>query len=598
MNEHHPYDQLLRDKLNRLPVPDVQKTWPEMRMLLDKEMPEGGRSRRRGGWWFFSAILIFIIAGSWTLLTLNFSKQNVDPPLSATKSKLSPPGTGPGTDKAKAGTLKDSEKPRVEDDKILLSKEEGPDNNENSNQPLAVRTVKEGEQTKSIPDGTGPAVINPGIGDKSIGDKSIGDMSAGEKATGSKATEEKATGSKAIGERAIGDRTTGDKSTEVKAPGDRSRGAKSTGAKSMGEKSTGEKAIIETATGNNRSTTREKGNSKNSPDPGSSDKSPGAIVGLTTDPSASIKSPSVSTTAVDGFDEKQKGLTAAAISEIESLHSASFAETIDSINKDYGSYITYAPVSRKYYRQNKKYGRPANVRAPYTTVGRNFAIGLSLPLVFPLGDQQALSYNVNAGPNTATDYIPAPHAQYHFNGKVYLQSELQVLSPQYIKPALLYQSKTSNNFYQTTSSVSAQKLYYFNVPVSLHYSPFKHFYMGTGLQFSSLLSGVAMHEQQRTGMVSSDSIYTVSYSKFSNDSISNKLSGSEMRLMLDANYYWNKFTVGLRYNQALSNYVSTRAAPSVPLTVDKNKSLQFYLRYNLWEDKKRKNVGSQTLAAK
>lgn len=179
-----------------------------------------------------------------------------------------------------------------------------------------------------------------------------------------------------------------------------------------------------------------------------------------------------------------------------------------------------------------------------------------------------------------------------------MQSELQVLSPQYIKPALLYQTQTSNNFYKTTSSVSAQKLYYFNVPLSLHYSPFKNFFMGTGLQFSSLLSGVALTEEQRTGMVSSDSLYTATYSKFKNDSLSDKLSGSEMRLMLDANYYWNKFTVGLRYNQALSNYVSTRAAPSVPMTIDKNKSLQFYLRYNLWEDKKRKTPNIPTLVVK
>jgi hypothetical protein len=275
---------------------------------------------------------------------------------------------------------------------------------------------------------------------------------------------------------------------------------------------------------------------------------------------------------------------------------ASFAEEFDSLEYHPSETVRYAPVSRKYYRQHKKYGKPVNIKEPYTTVGRNFAIGLSLPLAFPLGDQKALAYNVNAGANTATDYIPAPHVQYHFNSKAYVQSELQVMSPQFIRPVLLYQHQYANSTSSTTNSVYARKLYYFNVPISLHYSPFKHFYMGTGLQFSSLLSGVAMHEQLRSGMVPGDSIYNVRYARFSNDSISNKLNSSEMRLMLDANYYWHKFTVGLRYNQALSNYVSTRAAANIPYTLDKNKSLQFYMRYNLWEDKKRKNASPRMVS--
>jgi hypothetical protein len=558
MNDQHPYDQLIRDKLNRLPVPDVQKTWPDMRILLDDEMPEGGRSRRRGGWWFFSAVLIFIIVGSWTLLTLNFSKQNVDPPLTATNT-TSPPATGTVAEKANTGTLKDSEKSGVEDDKILLTKEEGSDNNEVSSE-----NKEEGPKNKEGPE----------------------NKEAPENKEGPANKKERPENKEAIRDnnettiQPLTVRTVKDGKQAKSIPGNI------------------DPALVAVATGN-KSTNGVKGNRKNNSGPASSDKLPGAIGPLTKDSFESKKSPLVSTAIVGVYDDTQDDLIdATTIKNIERSPSTSYAQRIDSINKNYGSYITYAPVSRKYYRKNKKYGRPANVRPPYTTEGRNFALGLSLPLVFPLGDQQALSYNVNAGPNTATDYIPAPHAQYHFNDKVYLQSELQVLSPQYIKPALLYQSKTSNNFYKTTSSVSAQKLYYFNVPLSLHYSPFKNFFMGTGLQFSSLLSGVALTEEQRTGMVSSDSMYTATYSKFRNDSISDKLSGSEMRLMLDANYYWNKFTVGLRYNQALSNYVSTRAAPSVPITVDKNKSLQFYLRYNLWEDKKRKTPNKQTLVVK
>ena len=112
---------------------------------------------------------------------------------------------------------------------------------------------------------------------------------------------------------------------------------------------------------------------------------------------------------------------------------------------------------------------------------------------------------------------------------------------------------------------------------------------GTGLQFSSLVSGVALREETSSTIGSASStLISQQYSKFKNDTLANRIDNSEFRLMLDANYYWKQFTVGLRYNQALSNYVNFRLNTVSPLFTDKNKSLQFYLRYNLWEDYKKK----------
>jgi Outer membrane protein beta-barrel domain len=181
--------------------------------------------------------------------------------------------------------------------------------------------------------------------------------------------------------------------------------------------------------------------------------------------------------------------------------------------------------------------------------------------------------------------------QYHLNSKVYLQTELQVANPQFIQPVLMYQTKTDipgTNSIQY-NSVYARKLYYFNIPVGIHYAPFQHFYLGTGLQFSSFISGVALEEKTSTVVGSgTNTLISEKYTKFKDDSLSGKIDNSEFRLMLDANYYWKQFTVGLRYNQALTNYVSFRLDPASPIFADKNKSLQFYLRYNFWERPKKK----------
>ncbi|MGZ5133524.1 MAG: hypothetical protein ACXWCG_00175 [Flavitalea sp.] len=261
---------------------------------------------------------------------------------------------------------------------------------------------------------------------------------------------------------------------------------------------------------------------------------------------------------------------------------------VDSLNKNYSRIFPANKPTASSATAKAKSAKAKNLAAGEN---KNLAFGFSLPMTFPLGDQKPGPYNVNAKPNTVTDYIPVPHLQYHVNNKVYLQTEIQLMKPQFIQPVLMYQHRTE---YPSTNSIHynsiyARKLYYFNIPVGIHYSPFQHFYLGTGLQFSSLVSGVAMREE--TSFVIGSGIRTVvnqSYEKFKNDTISDMIDNSEFRLMLDANYYWKQFTVGLRYNQALSNYVSFRLNNVSPLFQDKNKSLQFYLRYNLWEDRKKR----------
>jgi Outer membrane protein beta-barrel domain len=260
----------------------------------------------------------------------------------------------------------------------------------------------------------------------------------------------------------------------------------------------------------------------------------------------------------------------------------------DSIGQKY-SYAMF-PENKQSAKLSRK-SKAVKTAGLSTGAIKTLAFGFSLPMGFPLGDQKPGAYNINAKPNTVSDFIPVPHMQYHLNSKVYLQTELQVANPQFIQPVLMYQTKTDipgTNSIQY-NSVYARKLYYFNIPVGIHYAPFQHFYLGTGLQFSSFISGVALEEKTSTVVGSgTNTLISEKYTKFKDDSLSGKIDNSEFRLMLDANYYWKQFTVGLRYNQALTNYVSFRLDPASPIFADKNKSLQFYLRYNFWERPKKK----------
>jgi hypothetical protein len=56
---------------------------------------------------------------------------------------------------------------------------------------------------------------------------------------------------------------------------------------------------------------------------------------------------------------------------------------------------------------------------------------------------------------------------------------------------------------------------------------------------------------------------------------------------VDASYTYRHFIIGLRYNQALSKFINIQVAPG-QITQSRNSSLQLYLRYILWDGRKKK----------
>lgn len=216
-----------------------------------------------------------------------------------------------------------------------------------------------------------------------------------------------------------------------------------------------------------------------------------------------------------------------------------------------------------------------------------FAAGLALPKTFAVGGQQALGYGINGKANTITDYLPVPYFQYHLNDKMFVQTELHFQAPQFTDRLLVYQKQSEiSQSMRTEKSIFVEKLYYFNVPFNFYYSPFKNFYIGSGIQYSSLLSGLASFEERRyAGSVLENSSSKVLW--FKDDSVARKLSPSELRYQFDANYYVKRFTLGLRYNQALKNFVDVQPGVVLPNTQGRNKAFLLYLRYNIWEERRK-----------
>jgi hypothetical protein len=247
-----------------------------------------------------------------------------------------------------------------------------------------------------------------------------------------------------------------------------------------------------------------------------------------------------------------------------------------------GYKIPVEVVGRKERKELKRSFK--SISAPALGSQVSFAAGLLIPTNISIAQQQRPGLNINANNTMVTDYIPAAFLQYHIHPKLFIHSEFQFQSPQLTDRLLMSQSTQSvSPNSQIQNNVFVEKLYYFNLPLSIHYSPIRNFYVGTGMQFSSLISGVAGYESTRiengTGVSSQ-----YEAKRFQDDSISNALRSGDFRWQMDMNYYLNRFTFGARYNRALNNLVDIQVGNT--RTQARNQNLQFYIRYNLWEEKR------------
>jgi hypothetical protein len=247
-----------------------------------------------------------------------------------------------------------------------------------------------------------------------------------------------------------------------------------------------------------------------------------------------------------------------------------------------------------------KKGKPVPAKAPVPPKqeeqkekenGLMAAIGLNQ--FFPLGGQQSV-YSSDGTSGTLSDYIPVPVLRYYFNRNLYVQLEAQINTPQATKKNLVISSPppdTATIPGQTIqSSASIQQLFYFNVPLSVHYTLFDNFDVGAGLQFSRLSNAIGSFDTTTTPLVGNNPLITSSskaVKSFKGDALYQQIKTDEFRFLLDMSYTYKHFIGGLRYNQALSKFVDIQIAPG-QTTQGRNSSLQLYLRYILWDGRKKK----------
>jgi hypothetical protein len=223
---------------------------------------------------------------------------------------------------------------------------------------------------------------------------------------------------------------------------------------------------------------------------------------------------------------------------------------------------------------------------------RGFMVGIGLNQFFTVGGQQASSWNSGGITGTLSDYIPVPMIRYYFNSRLYVQLEAQINTPQYTKKNMVINvtpPDSNSSATATGSSVSINKLFYFNLPLSVHYTIAKNLDLGTGLQYSQLTNGIGNFTNSTYTSNNPLTIPNLSTQtkSFKGDSFYHEIKTNEFRFLIDGSYTYGHFILGLRYNQALSKFINVHLSTG-QITQARNSSLQLYLRYILWDGRKKK----------
>lgn len=555
--ERHEYTNPWADKLQEVQLPDANDSWSAMAVLLDKEMPMAKQPNRRR--WLLLIILLLLLIGvcncprrdRWHL-TQTSGRLPVAPPAAG----ISRTTTGAGS----RGTMDTVSRATTDDTIADVKTRPAP----HASGPQVSGTPVSGPETSTsltaAPSASGAA--DPGASAHPA--TRVPSAVRAIPAPDHKAHDISASKRTKTAPGALRSKTPGSGKRRSSPPSSGSSRHKDVGGDVRNGVRNGHRAVA--------------GNS----DGGSGDEVAGNKPSRGTDTLSGGRTGDRTLGGVDGTKKSFPG-------NIPDSGAASRATTPGNVGKPPNNGLAKKPTATP---DNKK--TPAADTTQKETE-RGLVAGIGFNQFFSVGQQQKSDYNSGGTSGGLGDYLPVPMVRYYFSRKLYVQLEAQFNAPQYTKKNLVAGQSAGDSLSPGVvqqSSVTIKKLFYFNLPLSVHYSPFKNLYLGAGLQYSRLSNGVGLYQDKVLVTGGSDTVKAVKIYSFKGDSIYQKIRTNELRFLLDINYNYKRIIVGVRYNQALSKFLDVHIS-NTQVTQARNSSLQLYLRYILLDNRKKRKSSSK-----
>ena len=221
----------------------------------------------------------------------------------------------------------------------------------------------------------------------------------------------------------------------------------------------------------------------------------------------------------------------------------------------------------------------------------SYSAGISMQQLLPVAGQKTVPYNSQGRKGTLADYIPSIYFRVNKDQKWFIQGEFKYGAPQYTREFVYKQERREDTLsptqtFTTRTSNTLKKTYYHQLPVTFNYFLTKDWSAGAGLSWNKFVSAISDQEiTRRNNSTTIDSVISKGIVREKQDSASG-FAKSYFQGVLESQYKWKRFSFGARYTFGLQPYLKFTLLNG-ETGKESNRSLQIFLRYELWQSKKK-----------
>lgn len=190
------------------------------------------------------------------------------------------------------------------------------------------------------------------------------------------------------------------------------------------------------------------------------------------------------------------------------------------------------------------------------------------------------------------NYVPSVYARMYKGNKWFLQAEFRYKSPKKINN-LLYSYSDFTIPFTTTRVITSYYLtdvYFHQLPVTFNYFVTKNWSIGAGISWNKFNSAFAVEERTVLNSVlpgGGTKYREFKYEKSDSTNINIRLTDSYFQGILETQYRWRRFSLGLNYSFGLQPYLNYNPQGTSQRS-ERNNMLNIFIRYELWKSKQKK----------
>lgn len=223
------------------------------------------------------------------------------------------------------------------------------------------------------------------------------------------------------------------------------------------------------------------------------------------------------------------------------------------------------------------------IKQPEKKQHYHLSAGLGATQQISIKGQEQVRYNTLGKENVFSDYTPSVYFKLERNNRWFVMLEGRLNAPQAVKSFAFAQKTSGNpsNYHLTVNERVLRKTFYHQIPVSFNYYVAPGLSIGAGMVYQQFHAAVwesrSTETDLPTGLVTRSS--DIQVMKGYRDSFLYK---TQLQSLLQVNYQWHRWMLGLRYTYDLQPYIRF-TKPDGDIVEEKNSGLLFQLRFRLFD---------------